>query len=295
MARGIDHLVVGIRDLEAGARFYEALGFQVGARNRHPWGTENRLIQFDGSFIELITVGQGEEPPASHGRTFSFGGFVRDYLARREGFAMLVLDSADAQSDAAAFAASGIGDFEPFFFERHGRRPDGSEVHVAFSLAFAADPAIPHAGFFVCQQHKPENFWNPAFQAHPNGAAGIGAVALSASRPAEHMRFLEAFTGASPADATGGRISLPLARGRLDVLTLDDAAELYGSVETDDEPCLAALTVDVADIDRIARRLAGLPHHRIGSRLVVPASAAHGVAIAFEQRLADLDPARALG
>ena len=43
MARSIDHLVVAVRDLDGAARFYERLGFQVGSRNRHPWGTENRL------------------------------------------------------------------------------------------------------------------------------------------------------------------------------------------------------------------------------------------------------------
>ncbi len=292
MARGIDHLVIGIRDLDAGARFYESLGFQVGARNRHPWGTENRLVQFDGSFLELITMGPGAEPPPHAARSFSFGAFVRDYLARREGLAMLVLDSADAAADAQHFAAAGIGDFEPFFFERRGRRPDGSEVRVAFSLAFAREPSIPDAGFFVCQQHHPENFWNPDFQRHPNGATGIGAVVLSVSEPDSHEAFLAAFTGSDGRAVTGADRSYPLTRGRLDVLTLDDAAELYGSIETDGEPSLVALAVEVEDIDRMTHRLAGLPHQRIGSRLVVPASAGHGVAIAFEQRRSDIDPSR---
>lgn len=292
MARGIDHLVVGIRDLDAGARLYEALGFQVGARNRHPWGTENRLVQFDGAFIELIALGRDGEPPEHGPRSFSFGAFVRDYLVRREGLAMLVLDSPDAKADAAAFAAAGIGEFEPFFFERQGRRPDGTQVHVAFSLAFARDEAAPGAGFFVCQQHYPENFWNPAFQQHPNGARGIAAVALAAPEPARHASFLEAFTGAA-SRASGSDLSVPLARGRLDVLTPDDAAELYGSVETDDAPCLCAFTIAVEDIERLGRRMAGgVPHQRIGSRIVVPASAGHGVAIAFEPIMSDIDPAR---
>ena len=59
MTRRIDHLVVAVRDLDEAGSFYRRLGFQVGARNRHPWGTENRLVQFSDSFIELITVGEG--------------------------------------------------------------------------------------------------------------------------------------------------------------------------------------------------------------------------------------------
>src|ERR671917_2892066 len=104
-SRHIDHLVVAVRDLDGAARFYEGLGFRVGAKNRHPWATENRLIQFNGSFIELIAVGEGADIPPHAPRAFSFGAFVRDYLARREGLAMLALATRDADADAAVFAA----------------------------------------------------------------------------------------------------------------------------------------------------------------------------------------------
>jgi hypothetical protein len=293
MARGIDHLVIALQDLDAGARLYERLGFQVGALNRHPWGTQNRIVQFDGAFLELISLAPGGAPPDHAPGAFSFGGFVRDYLARREGLAMLVLDSADAGADAQAFAAAGIGAFAPFRFERIARRPDGTEKPVAFALAFAASDALPAAGFFVCQQLHPENFWDPAFQNHPNGARGVGAVALAADEPARHAEFLSAFAGAEATRPTaGGDLSFALARGRLDVVTPDDAATLYVSVETADAPCLAAFTIDVDDVERTARRLAGaVPHQRIGSRLVVPASVAHGVAIAFETVAPGLDGA----
>ena len=79
---------------------------------------------------------------------------------------MLVLEGKGAAADAEAFRAAGIGDFDVFDFEREGKRPDGSTVKVAFSLAFAADTQAPDTGFFTCQQHYPENFWNPAFQKH---------------------------------------------------------------------------------------------------------------------------------
>ena len=284
MPRSIDHLVVPVRDLDGAATFYERLGFTVGARNRHPWGTENRLIQFPQNFIELITVGEGADIPPPEPGPFRFAAFVAAYLARREGFAMLVLDSDDAKADAAAFAAAGIGEGEPFFFDRSGRRPNGSVTTVAFTLAFAR-PAGPSAGFFVCQQHHPENFWIPALQAHENGAQAIGAVALVAAEPEAQRPFLEAFAGADAESPAGRDLSLRLARGRIDVLTPDDAAVLHGSVETDgDGPSFIAFTIDVADTASVARRFeAGeVAHQRIGTRLVVPASVAHGVAIVFE-------------
>ena len=116
MSRGLDHLVLAVRDLDAAGRFYERLGFQVGSRNRHPWGTENRLVQFPGSFLELVTAGQGAEIAPHRPGFFSFGAFVSEYLSRREGLAMLVLDSENARADAALFAETGIGAFEPFSF-----------------------------------------------------------------------------------------------------------------------------------------------------------------------------------
>lgn len=200
--RHIDHLVVAVRDLDAAGAAYADLGFQVGARNRHPWGTENRIIQFPRAFIELITVAPDAEiPPHAPGR-FSFGAFVRDYLAKREGLAMLVLGSEDAEADAAEFAAKGIGAFAPFHFARTGRAPDGTETRVAFTLAFAVDTAAPEAGFFTCQQHFPEAFWNPRLQIHPNGATGIAAVELGSPDPVRHMPFLTAFTDSAPSGLT---------------------------------------------------------------------------------------------
>jgi len=257
----------------------------VGARNRHPWGTENRLIQFERSFIELIALGEGGGIPPHRPRAFNFGAFVRDYLGRREGLALLALGSDDAQADAAFFVGSGVGDFEPFSFRRGARRPDGSETEVAFTLAFATDPRAPDAGFFVCQHHYPDNFWNRALQEHANGAEGIAAVVLSAEEPQAHRSFLERFAGAPARFPRGSDISLPLDGARLDVTTPDDAAELYGSVEADPHRAeFVAFAVRVPDMRALAHRLeaAGVPYGRFGSRLVVPASVARGVAIAFD-------------
>ena len=56
MPRGLDHIVHAVRDLDAAADSYRRLGFTVGARNRHPWGTHNYIVQFPGFFIELLTL-----------------------------------------------------------------------------------------------------------------------------------------------------------------------------------------------------------------------------------------------
>lgn len=274
--RRIDHVVVAVHDLDAAGAFYQRLGFQVGSRNRHPWGTENRLIQFGSSFIELITVGDDAEAIADHapGR-FSFGGFVRDYLREREGLAMLVLDSDDAAADAAAFSGKGLGSFEPFFFERKGRRPDGSETQVAFTLAFAVDAEAPMAGFFVCQQHFPENFWNPAFQRHDNGASAIASIGMTAASPPMHQFFFSAFGGSTARQDAQGRLAVDLREGRLTISP--DPSGRAGLRHH-------SMTIRVPDAKAQAERLAraGIPFAATDAGLCIPPEAASGLAICFE-------------
>lgn len=283
-ARGLDHLVIGVADLDAAGGFYADLGFRVGARNRHPWGTENRIVQFPGAFLELITVGDPALIPPPAPRRFSFGAFVRDALARGEGMSMLVLESRDASGDAESFRSAGIGDFEPFFFERQARRPDGSEVRVAFSLAFADNHAAPECGFFVCEQHEPQNFWNPAFQQHDNGVSGLSAVFLVAPEPAAQTGFLSAFSGAESFATPEAGVRLPLPRGRLEVLTPQAAATMLDE-GGGEHAHFAGFAVTVPELDAIGARLAerDIAYHLEGARIVVPASAALGCAIVFER------------
>ncbi|CAN7202450.1 VOC family protein [Bosea sp. LjRoot90] len=283
-SRGLDHLVIGVADLDAAGAFYERLGFRVGARNRHPWGTENRVVQFPGAFLELITIGDGTLIPPHAPRHFSFGAFVRGALTRGEGMSMLVLESRDAAGDANGFRTAGIGDFEPFFFERQARRPDGSEVRVAFSLAFAENQAASKCGFFVCQQHEPQNFWNPAFQQHENGASGLSAVFMVAEEPAAQVNFLDSFSGAESFATPEASLRLPLPRGRLDVLTPEAAADMLDDDSGRKQPYFAGFAVTVPNLESIRARLVegDIAHGQDGARLVVPASTALGCAIVFE-------------
>ena len=85
MPHGIDHIVHAVRDLDAAGALYRRLGFTVGARNRHDWGTHNLIVQFPTAFVELLEIGEPEKIPPHGGRFFSFGAFNRDYIAAREG------------------------------------------------------------------------------------------------------------------------------------------------------------------------------------------------------------------
>lgn len=284
--RRIDHIVVAVRNLEEAGNFYRRLGFQVGTRNQHPWGTENRLIQFGSSFVELITVGENAHLiPPHEARRFSFGAFIRDHLEGREGLAMLVLSSNNAQEDAALFAQSGIGNFETFSFERTGVKPDGAPTRVAFSLAFARDSAAPNVGFFVCQQHTPENFWDSRFQHHANGAKNITAVTLTTSASERHLRFFTAFTGANAEYDPSGKYRFALNGGRIDLCPDMQIRE----------PLLPSFTIQVDDTAATARLLVTekIPFTDSNGTLVVPNAYASGAEIRFEAATASLHGPRA--
>src|SRR4029453_11558386 len=216
MPRGIDHVVHAVRDLEAAAELYRRLGFSVGARNQHSWGTHNHLVQLPGFFVELLTVAEPEKL-GSDGFSALFGTFNRVFLKDQEGLSLLILESNDAATDAARFRSAGIGVSDAMRFEREGKRPDGAAVKVGFSLAFARDAKAAAVGFAVSQQHFPENFWDPAFQQHGNTASGIEAAVLVAENPSEHRAFLSAFAGARDLSVTSSGITASTPRGEISV------------------------------------------------------------------------------
>jgi hypothetical protein len=280
MPRALDHLVIAAHDLAAQAALYRRLGFQVGARNRHSWGTENHIVQFDGAFLELIALGEGFVAPPASEAVFPFAGFLAGYLGKREGLAMLVMRAADAEADRRGFEAAGIGGFARFDFARRGRRPDGGEVEVAFSLAFAANPALPETGFFVCQQHFPENFWSRAAQVHPNGALGVAGLTLACERPELARPFLAAFLDA-PGQPISGGVAFAADGTRIECVTPEAYSALHGAPAVG--LGLAAARIAVADLAACERMLAasGARFRRAEETLIVDASYAMGVRLVF--------------
>jgi len=257
VARGFDHIVHAVGDLDAAAELYRQLGFTVGARNKHPWGTHNHIVQLPGFFIELLTLA---EPDRMGGDGFStmFAAYNRDFVARGDGLSMLVLESNDAAADEAAFRAAGIAASSAMRFDREGKKPDGTPVQVAFTLVFAKDSQTPDISFFTCQQHYPENFWNPAFQKHGNGVHGIAGVVLVADEPAQHRAFLIAYSGAAEARDEGDGFTIDLPRGGIAVMTPQAFRDRYGqrAADTARGARLAALRFKTGDPAAVAAILA---------------------------------------
>jgi catechol 2,3-dioxygenase-like lactoylglutathione lyase family enzyme len=285
MPRGLDHIVHAVRDLDAAADLYRRLGFTVGARNRHPWGTHNHIIQFPGCFVELLAVAEpeklGDAPIAA-----LFGTFNRLFLKRQQGLSFLMLESRDADADAAEFRATGIAVSDALHFEREGTKPDGSKVKIGFSLAFARDPRASEVGFAACQQHYPENFWNPAFQQHANSANGMTGAVLVADNPSDLHIFLSTVVGERELQATSSGIVALTPRG--DIRVMDPAAyrSHFGVAPPDISSGARLAAVRFAISDRAALlaqlRRADVTFSDHMGAIIVPPDEALGATLAFE-------------
>jgi len=228
LTKGIDHIVLAVNSLQEGAGHWEQLGFRVTPTARHPWGTENRLVQLDGSFLEVLAIGEGAELSEPSDGVFSFGAFNRDFLLKGEGASMFVLDSTNAADDRKAYNAAGLPAYAPFSFERIAVTPEGEERPVAFDLTFTTDPLSTEIGFFTCHNKFPENFWKAEYQSHPNTVSALSDVVFVADDPADHHEFLKAFIGERTARLSSLGIEIVTARGTVKVLSPSAYESLYG-------------------------------------------------------------------
>lgn len=265
-ARDIDHVVVMTRDLESARAGWEQLGFTTTPRAVHPFGTANSLIQLQGNFVELLEIDDPLRIPPAAGSFFSFADHNRVFLeSAGEGASMLVLTSSDRDADRAGWIERGLRSYDPVDFERKAKQPDGSELRVAFSLAFTGAPALDGLGFFVCQQHTPEAFWKPAYQRHRNGAQRIAAVTLASPHPIAARPFLEAYSGGTAgATEPDGSYAVSLTHDRIGVVPGESAA-------------MPAIDIAVADVEAAAALIPGA--WRDGPAIVVPPEITNGVAL----------------
>jgi len=131
-----------------GAELYRRAGFTVGARNKHPWGTHNHVVQFPGFFIEVLTVAEPDKL-VGEGLPQIFGVANREAIARGDGFSMLILESRDIEADVADFARAGIGASPALPYTRQrsaGRHGDHGRLPLAFSRdSLSRAPASPPA------------------------------------------------------------------------------------------------------------------------------------------------------
>ena len=286
--RGIDHVVLCVNDLDAARRLYSALGFTLTPTARHPFGTENSLIQLDGNFIELLSVADPSiiAPPGAG--QFSFAHHNKRFLEQGEGFSMLVFEGHDARADQAEFSLKQLDTYEPFDFSRKAQLPDGDEVTVGFSLAFVTHDDMPNVAFFTCQQHAPEHFWKPEYQVHDNSARLLRAAVMVAETPQDYAIFYRALQGTDAVEAVPDGLRVATSRGEILVMSRAAYRHRFGTDAPDLSagPRFAAMAIEVGDLDAVAACAAAnsIEIEQASGAVRVPASHAFGVDIEFVER-----------
>lgn len=278
MPRPIDHLVIAVPDLGAAAALYRAVGFEVGGVNRHPWGTENAVVALDGSYLELIGLAAGYRPPEPDDPAAPFAGLVAAAVARGGGLAAVALGSDDADADAEAFRAAGLGAGRRLDFARGAEGPGGARRTLRFGLAFAEVPGLPGAGLFACRHHQP--FGDGPPPRHRNGALRLDAAVLAVDDPRAAATPLAPLFGAPP-DGPADRPGFATPTGRLDLLSPAGVALRYGFDPAPGRFAALALTVEDPAGARAALAGAGVAHRTVAGAAVVPPGAAFGAALAF--------------
>jgi len=176
--RGIDHVVILVRDLDHARDTYQRLGFTLTPRGHHSLGSQNHCIMFGRDYLELMAL--PPEPPAAFK-------YFADFLAQREGVGALALATDDAAAVHAELMQSGIEAEPPLALSR----PVADLGEARFTLVQLSPAETPGLRTFFCQHHTRQIVWRPEYQRHANGAEGISSVTVATSDPACYARLFD--------------------------------------------------------------------------------------------------------
>lgn len=203
MIRGIDHIVIAVRDLETAIADYSDLEFTVVRGGRHPGlKTHNALVAFaDGCYLELIAfIG----PPAGRGHWWY------EALQRGGGLTDFCVQCDNLEDDAAAFCRAGASISAPFAMSRE--RPDGYRIN--WELAVNESDTRGLVPFFI-SDITPRDERVPRGCTHRNGAAALQSLAIVVAEINSIRRIYEMALGCSgerierdDLDADGVRFAL---------------------------------------------------------------------------------------
>jgi Glyoxalase-like domain len=182
MLKGIDHLVIVVRDLQQAAKDYEHLGFTVVPGGKHPVGSHNALISFaDGSYIELIAFYR-QAVDHRWWNPLQKGERLVDYCMQTD----------DLPGDTRKLREAGVAINDPVPWSR--TRPDGYELKWILSLATGSHRGVAP---FLIQDITPRQERIPREFEHPNGTTGIDTVTIAIDALAQVERWYSAVLGQS--------------------------------------------------------------------------------------------------
>ena len=173
MLIGVDHAIVGLRDLSSADELGRALGIVVNPGGVHPgWGTKNAIARFGLDYFELLAVDDLDEAAANpRGRAFL------EWLQGGEGWLGFAMASDDVEADAAAIRARGLDAEPPQKGARN--RPDGTTMSWRTARIAGNQWGSPLP--FLIQHDTPaaERRRGVPQGGHPLGVTGIAALLVA--------------------------------------------------------------------------------------------------------------------
>jgi hypothetical protein len=273
----LDHVGIGVCDLDAALAQFRRLGFQLTPRGYHSTsapsgarrrvGTANHCAMLRRGYVELI----GIVDPGYEGR-------LRADLARHQGIHIVAFGTGDAVAAAGALRASGIKADEPWQLERPIEEQEYSRL-ARFRIVEFPEEDLPEAHFFAIQHLTADLLWKPALLSHPNGAQSLDSLTVATANPAGFARRLGRILSQK---AVGDGVVFKLASGEVHVV---DGGWIgaYAPGPGPALPYVAGLTLGVADVEKTGQCLAGnrVPFTRSTEGLMVAPSDAGGAFIEF--------------
>lgn len=200
MFTGIDHIIIGVRDVAAATRTFEQdLGLRASGGGVHPvGGTANRVIVIGDTYLELITVVKPEEAQES----------LRQRLEQAEGYFNCVLASDALEADCQAMRRRGIpviGPAEGTLRTGEGRERSWLRADIEIPDMVQRYPfLIQHDSRGEERRQRLAGWTTPP--EHPLGAVGVHSVTLAVADLAEASSRFAHIYGLQP--------SAPFATGR---------------------------------------------------------------------------------
>jgi len=276
---GIDHGLIGVRDLDAACTNWERLGFTLTPRGRHVgWGTANHCIMFNDDYLELIGLVDPSQPSMS----------LEAALQKHEGLFGVALGTDDAREAHAALTANGLEPEDISDLSREVNMPGEPEpARPRFRIVKLPETSTPDSNMFICQHLDPAMVWRPEWQLHANGARGITAITVVVDDPEPLIVPYEKLFGPGSCSPTDDTLAAFTGNGRVIFVTRDDIRLIYPDIVVDDSietPYVVGVSLDVMTPDSTMDYLtsAGVPFARSDDGTVrVAPEHANGVLLEF--------------
>lgn len=277
---GIDHVIIGVRDLEAARGNWLRLGFTPTPRGRHiGQGTGNYCIMFGPNYLELLGI---VDPAEGAHRLAGF-------LAQREGpMGLAFAPAGSPEAVREALLRRGCHPSEPRPLGRRIELPEGDSV-PRFSLLALPPEEAPGLDSFICCHLTPELMRRPEWLAHANGVLALNAIHVLVAETGSLLPAYDRLLGMPQVTTTDAVAAVHVGGQRIVFSTADDFLTMHPGLDLPADlplPAIVSLELAVGRLRQTADHLArgGVAfHERPDKSLAVGPGEVNGAILIFTE------------